>query len=178
MSIQAFTVIIKYVSEVFSLFAAFDWSTLIAHVAIITGVSIVAFFLILIASSSSSIVTLLILRWLYLPKAEIVKDPIYFDYSQSNPSAKIHLLYPNKQWVYSEMSCKNMNDHNCKKYKNSEVLYLKRGTRYDFFADFVIPKSIRNYRIAVSTLYAHVFNIHGEIVATSVRSLVCPCLSD
>lgn len=170
--IQVLASIIKFVSNVFSLFTAFDWSALVAQVAIITGVSIVAFYLILIASSSSSIVTLLLLRWLYLPKAEIVKDHVYFDYSQTNPTARIHLLYPNKQWVYSEISCKNLHDHNCKKYKNNEVLYLKRGTRYDFFVDFVIPKSIRNYRIAVSTLYAQICNIHGEIVASSVRSLV------
>lgn len=176
MSIQAITSTINYASEtlvsVVTLVTSFHWSALIAQIAIISGVSIVAFCLILIVSSSSTLFTLLLLRWLYLPKAEIVRDPIYFDYSKSSPSARIYLLYPNKQWLYSEISCKNMNVHNCKKHKNNEALYLKRGTRYDFFVDFVIPKSVRNYRIAVSTLYAQVFNIHGEQVATSVRSLV------
>ena len=175
---QAITSTIIYVAETISAVTTFNWSAVIAQIVIISGVSIVAFGLIICASSSISLVILLILRWLYLPKAEIVKDPVFFDYSLSNPSAKIHLLYPNKQWLYSEISCKsNVNDHNCKKYKNNEVLYLKRGTRYDFFADFVIPKSVRNYKIAVSTLYAQIFNINGELVATSVRSLVLTCLS-
>ena len=162
----------RYTSSVIDRIVAVDWATIIGRIAVFTIVFVVGFAVVFSTASLFSLLISLLLRWRLVPKAEISQDSIYFDYALDDPEAFIYLLYPHKQWEYTKFACIKSRNHNCQVYKDTETLYLRNGIRYDFYADFYIPASARNYRIAVSSIRTQIFNIHGELIATSSRPLV------
>jgi len=100
-----------------------------------------------------------------LPKA-LVKEPVYFDYSESPPVARISLLSHEKQWQYLKPNSDG---------KRKETLrYLRSGSLYTLDAIFVLSKSTRNLDLGKFMVHATLVDSTGDAIAKSSRPVVIP----
>ena len=97
----------------------------------------------------------------------LLREPIFFDYSQEKPSAKITLSAAEKQWEYTDEK-RNHNTH-----KNRER-FLRNGVSYVISMDVVLAKSSKNRELGKFMLDTRAIDSSGTSVASSSRPIIVP----
>lgn len=139
----------------------------------------------------------------FVPKA-LISEPLYFDFSQSPPIARISLLSREKQWHYtSDCSAEDPQIHKTTKRRDNFSLldldddvrdrnknfgtdaikecsrkdrkkFLRGGFQYSIDVMFGIASSPKNIQLGKFMVHAKVFDSAGSVVATSSRPVVIP----
>lgn len=134
-----------------------------------------------------------------LPKA-LISEPIYFDFAQSPPIARISMISREKQWYYAATCLLDENESGKRKdaptindsadvSERSRVKYsanteacsgkgrnrfLRAGFRYSIDLKFNLATSSKNMNMGKFMVYAKVIDSAGDLVATSSRPVVVP----
>jgi len=156
----------------FQKISTINWIFVSSQLAILICLSTFILSIILSFSGISTFIIIYYLNYFYVPKSPIIKTPLYIDFSSEEPTGIMHLVEPNKQWKYTEVSCRSHKTHNCKLFKKTDSLYMKHGIKYDIIIDFELSKSNRNFNIGAITVKSDVVNLLGEVIASSSRPLV------
>jgi hypothetical protein len=122
--------------------------------------------------SLTSFVTYYYLYRFILPKHGIFKQPVYFDFNETNPMANISLSALEKQWSYQHPSIVEYRK------LNKETRFLMEGLSYQIEIDFLLPKSKRNFELSKFMLYLYSYSKSGELIAKSSRPVIIPYQSD
>lgn len=126
----------------------------------------------LVFLSSSSIVLYVTFRSMYLPQNAIFKEPIYFDFTKSEPTAKITLFTEEKQWEYVDRRAKSTSASSMHYKRNRR--FLLPYTTYIISLELALAKSQRNRGISKFMLEMKTVSINNTELAFSSRPVVIP----
>ena len=150
-----------------------------------------------------SLVGYQLIRTKLVPKA-LIMEPLYFDYAQVPPIARVSLSSREKQWLYAsdcvvhdgkksklyednnptmanlngEVDDKNGNsirgESNFACYGSDRRRFLRAGFRYSIDVVFGLASSSKNIKIGKFMVYTSVIDSTGAAIALSSRPVVIP----
>lgn len=113
----------------------------------------------------TSLIAYTLLHRYLLPK-DMINEPLYFNYNEKSPIARVHLLSEEKQWDY---------------YRSGEVLrpktcsaFFKTNGNYDISLRFAVSKSPRNQESRRCMVTVSMIDCQGDVLAQSSRPLIVP----
>eukprot|EP01041_Mallomonas_annulata_P004714 gene4714-9357_t len=109
-------------------------------------------------------------------RPSVLTEKIFFDFAKEKPLARIHLLYPERQWVYSDSDNDNASSHSMAKAKKGvqRRYYFHSDIKYNFIATFLLSKSPRNAALGKVMVSLLVKDKRGGDLARSTRPVVLP----
>lgn len=93
----------------------------------------------------------------------MVREPLYFNFDQEYPVAKLTLSSSEKQWNYLKRTDMDRGPS-----------YLRTGSSYSFFLEARLAKSDRNRALAKVMATFTTFDATGDAVARAIRPVVLP----
>lgn len=112
------------------------------------------------------------LLYLYLMPRALVKEPIYFDYGSSPPTATLNLYSAHKQWEYVSggLNAGTATDDTTA----ASSQFLRSDFAYSVDIGFTLAKSRRNYEIGKFMATVSLVDNTGDLIAKSSRPVVMP----
>jgi hypothetical protein len=137
-----------------------NWIEKLLLPAVFTAMRFLLFFVI------SIILYVAFYRWM-VPRA-LAKEPVYFDYSQSPPIARVNLMSLEKQWSYVDGRGSSGVS------KNARGHFLRGDFAYMIDASFRLSKSRKNYELGKFMVFLDVVDSTGASLARSARPVAVP----
>jgi hypothetical protein len=109
---------------------------------------------------------------MYLPQNAIYKEPIYFDFTKPEPTAKITLFAEEKQWEYIDRRAKSTSASAMHNKRNRR--FLLPYTTYIISLELALAKSQRNRGISKFMLEMKTVSVNNTALASSSRPVVIP----
>lgn len=121
-------------------------------------------------------VALYTLLYFYLMPRALVKEPIYFDYSTSPPTATLNLFSAHKQWEYVSGGLKagTTLEDSSSPGSGSSSQFLRSDFVYSLDVGFTMAKSQRNFDLGKFMSTVSLIDGTGDLIAKSSRPVVMP----
>ena len=106
----------------------------------------------------------------------LIREPVYFNFEQSKPSARINLLSDRKQWSTNGNGLSDTPTQVDQDAKSITVLprFLKSESAYYLYSTMHTTKSSRNREIGKFMLHCSLIDGTGGVVASSSRPVAMP----
>jgi len=124
----------------------------------------------LVFLGSSSVVLYVTFRSTYLPRNVILREPLYFDFSKVEPTAKLTLLSEEKQWEYIDRAAKSSSAFKTNKNRR----FLMPYATYIISVEIAVSKSQRNRNMSKFMLEMKTIGANNTELASSSRPVVIP----
>lgn len=121
-------------------------------------------------------VALYTLLYFYLIPRALVKEPIYFDYSSSPPTATLNLFSAHKQWEYVSggLNAGTTLEDSSSPGSGSSSQFLRSDFVYSLDVGFTMAKSQRNFDLGKFMSTVSLIDGTGDLIAKSSRPVVMP----
>ena len=133
--------------------------------------AILRLLVVFVTLGSSSIVIYLSIRSYLVPSNVIFKEPLYFDFSISQPKASVTLLAEEKQWTYT---ADEGTSRSIKAKRQGNKRFLLPFTAYIISLDLTLAKSPRNRELSKFMINMKTIDRNGTEVAKSSRPIIIP----
>ena len=137
-----------------------NWVEKLLLPALFTALRFFLFFLL------SVILYVFFYRWM-VPTA-LAQEPVYFDYSQTPPIARVNLVTVEKQWSYVD------GRDGAGASKDTHRQFLRSDFSYMIDASFRLSKSHKNYELGKFMVFLDVVDSTGASTARSARPVAVP----